>query len=102
MEMMKSQKELYQALETTRRALSDTDDVLDSLGEKLHVIRAVAIEADDNLRFAETANTVVATMSALTQELYSDVDLMINIAKRAVDEGLAAPEAVEGEYPEQE
>lgn len=98
---MKSQEELYQALEKTDGIIRDNRlfDTLKNASKMVAVISTMAERADEpnDLKYKHVAFDVIRTYANLLDETIDDLQAIAYAANAQVEFGLMEPEAEEGD-----
>lgn len=101
---MKSQEELYQALEKTDGIIQDNRlfDTLKNASKMVAVISTMAERADEpnDLKYKHVAFDVIRTYANLLDETIDDLQAIAYAINAQVEFGLMEAEAEEGEHNE--
>ena len=98
---MKSQEELYQALEKTDGIIRDNRlfDTLKNASKMVSIINLQQVEADksDSVAFRMASSDVIKMYASLLDETIDDLQAIAYAINAQVEFGLMEPEAEEGD-----
>ena len=98
---MKSQTELYQALESTDKIIRDNSlfETLNSASKMVSIINLQQVEADksDSVAFRMASSDVIKMYANLLDETIDDIRAIAYSIRTAINFGLMEPEAEEGD-----
>ena len=98
---MKSQTELYQALESADKIIRDNSlfETLNSASKMVSIINLQQVEADksDSVAFRMASSDVIKMYASLLDETIDDIQAIAYSIRTAINFGLMEPEAEEGE-----
>lgn len=98
---MKSQTELYQALESADKIIRDNSlfDTLNSASKMVSIINLQQVEADksDSVAFRMASSDVIKMYASLLDETIDDIQAIAYSIRTAINFGLMEPEAVKDE-----
>ena len=98
---MKTQEEMYQALEKAEKTIQDNRlfDTLKNASKMVTVISTIAEKADEpnDLTFKHVALDIIRTYASLLDETIDDLQAIAYAVNTHVDFGLSEPEAEEGD-----
>lgn len=98
---MKSQTELYQALESADKIIRDNSlfETLNSASKMVSIINLQQVEADksDSVAFRMASSDVIKMYASLLDETIDDIQAIAYSIRTAINFGLMEPEAEEGD-----
>ena len=98
---MKSQTELYQALESADKIIRDNSlfETLNSASKMVSIINLQQVEADksDSVAFRMASSDVIKMYASLLDETIDDIQAIAYSIRTAINFGLIEPEAEEGD-----
>lgn len=98
---MKSQTELYQALESADKIIRDNSlfETLNSASKMVSIINLQQVEADksDSVAFRMASSDVIKMYANLLDETIDDIQAIAYSIRTAINFGLMEPEAEEGD-----
>ena len=98
---MKSQTELYQALESADKIIRDNSlfETLNSASKMVSIINLQQVEADksDSVAFRMASSDVIKMYASLLDETIDDIQAIAYSIRTAINFGLMKPEAEEGD-----
>ena len=98
---MKSQTELYQALESADKIIRDNSlfETLNSASKMVSIINLQQVEADksDSVAFRIASSDVIKMYASLLDETIDDIQAIAYSIRTAINFGLMEPEAEEGD-----
>ena len=98
---MKSQTELYQALESADKIIRDNGlfETLNSASKMVSIINLQQVEADksDSVAFRMASSDVIKMYASLLDETIDDIQAIAYSIRTAISFGLMEPEAEEGD-----
>ena len=102
---MKSQTELYQALESADKIIRDNSlfETLNSASKMVSIINLQQVEADksDSVAFRMASSDIIKMYASLLDETIDDIQAIAYSIRTAINFGLMEPEAekdMEGYY----
>jgi len=94
---MKSQTELYQALESADKTIRDNSlfEMLNSASKMVSIISLQQVEADksDSVAFRMASSDVIKMYASLLDETIDDIQAIAYSIRTAINFGLMKPEA---------
>ena len=98
---MKSQTELYQALESADKIIRGNSlfETLNSASKMVSIINLQQVEADksDSVAFRMASSDVIKMYASLLDETIDDIQAIAYSIRTAINFGLMEPEAEEGD-----